>query len=125
MSVTKSGLTRLMISYCANGGSSRGTREFVATSLDALRARELAQVEVVLRERANRHPFVLGTYTRGGGVEKQIGVKNLAASEIAKRVLFLASQTGRRHVKLHEQTSTVISTQGVWTPSRAVPVSGV
>jgi hypothetical protein len=59
----------------------------------------------------------LGSYANG--VSKQIGVKNLSAKEIGESVEFLRAQTGRKSVKLHEQTPHVVSTQGLWTPKRA------
>jgi hypothetical protein len=58
----------------------------------------------------------MGSYVNG--VNKQIGVKNLSLREVGERVEFLRAQTGRASVKLHDQTSHVVSTQGLWTPKR-------
>jgi hypothetical protein len=92
--------------------------EFIASGLNEFKAKADSSVQVELRLKPCRHPFVMGAYA--SGVNKQIGVKNLSAAEVAQRCAFLRDQTGRKSVKLHEQVSHVTSTQGLWTNKRVL-----
>jgi hypothetical protein len=92
--------------------------DFIASGLNEFKAKADSAVQVELRLKPCRHPFVMGAYA--SGVNKQIGVKNLSAAEVAQRCAFLRDQTGRKSVKLHEQVSHVTSTQGLWTNKRVL-----
>ena len=57
-------LKELIVRYCDLGGSSRGTREFIATGLlDFARAHPECQVSTVIKR--NKHPMVRGNYVAG------------------------------------------------------------
>lgn len=106
-------LRHLKIAYCSHGGSSRGVRAFLVNQLPHVKEMT-PNLEIDVTHRPAKHPYVMGKYANG--VTKQIGLKNLDADTVLKQVLFLRNQTGRRHVKLHDQQSKTMSVQGVWTP---------
>ncbi len=98
----------------ADGGA---RSKFIATQLSEFQSK-CGGAEVELRRKPSRHPFALAAYV--SGVNKQIGLKNLSANEVAARCEFLRAQTGRKSVKLHEQVSHVTSTQGLWSNKRVL-----
>lgn len=108
-------LTKLTLSYCEHGGSSRTIREFISSGRVIDFARENPTVEVSVKPRNGHHPFILGHYRTGRS--KQISVKNEELARLYKVIEMLNNSSGRKITKITKPILTQTpSIQGVWTP---------
>ena len=108
-------LQTLKIFYCEYGGSSRAIRDFVSSGRIINWAVENPQIQVELKVRNGKHPFVEGEYA--SGQPKQIGIKNEDTKRIYQVIEMLKNSSGRKMTRLNRPVITQTpSVQGVWTP---------
>ena len=108
-------LKKLNIVYCEHGGSSRAVREFVSSGRIIDWATQHPHVEVELKLRNGKHPYIQGEYLSGH--PKQIGVKNQEIKQIYKVMDMLKNSSGRKITRLNRPVVTQTpSIQGIWTP---------
>ena len=87
-------LTRLSVSYCEHGGSSRGVRAIISSGGLVDFALANSDAKVVVYTQNGQHPFVRGEYVTGW--DKTIGVKNLDENIIMKKIGLLSNSSGRK-----------------------------
>ena len=108
-------LKTLKIFYCEHGGSSRAVRDFISSGRIVAWATQNPQIEVEVKVRNGKHPFVEGEYI--SGQPKQIGVKNEDTKRIYEVMDMLKNSSGRKMKRLNRPVITQTpSIQGVWTP---------
>jgi large subunit ribosomal protein L43 len=108
-------LQTLKICYCEFGGSSRAVRDFISSGRIVSWATDHPQVQVELKVRNGKHPFLEGDYI--SGQPKQIGVKNEDTKRIYQVMDMLKNSSGRKMKRLNRPVITQTpSVQGVWTP---------
>lgn len=112
-------LSKLSLSYCDFGGSSRGAREFLRAVLPTF-AQENPQINVVNTMRRGRHPHLRAEYVNES--KRVVGVKNLSAEEILQHSLWLRGSAGRKtaHRVKKRHISDQLSIQGNWAPSTSI-----
>lgn len=112
-------LTKLSLTYCEHGGSSRYMREFISSGRIIDFANKNPTLEIDVKIRNGKHPFVKGYYLTGQ--DKQIGVKNEGLGRIEKVLTKLNNSSGRKITKLKKPVVTSTpSVQGVWSPMLAI-----
>ena len=108
-------LKTLKIFYCEHGGSSRVVRDFLSSGRIINWALDNPQIQVEVKIRNGKHPFVEGEYV--SGKPKQIGVKNEDMKRIYQVMDMLKNSSGRKMTRLNRPVITQTpSVQGVWTP---------
>mmetsp|Transcript_2115 Transcript_2115/g.3350 ORF Transcript_2115/g.3350 Transcript_2115/m.3350 type:complete len:137 (+) Transcript_2115:198-608(+) len=108
-------LSKLSLVYCEHGGSSRVVRDFISSGRIIDWATEHAHLEIELKVRNGKHPYVQGHYLTGPS--KQVTVKNEPLSQIYHVMTALKNQSGRKMKRLNRPVITQTpSIQGVWTP---------
>ena len=105
-------LRELVISYCERSGSSRGVREFLHTRLIPF-ASENPQLQIVAKQRRDRHPYALGIYVTEGE-RKQLDLKNLSAHQVAHQVQSLRDARPVKLRKWAKPFRSSPSVQGPW-----------
>jgi large subunit ribosomal protein L43 len=109
-------LQKLWMFYCEHGGSSRAVREYVGAGKLVEWAHEHPTVEIILKPRNGKHPYVQGEY-RTEAVPHQICIKNSTPNDIQAVLDKLFNRSGRKIKKLVQPVVTQTqSVQGVWTP---------
>ncbi|PSC67376.1 54S ribosomal mitochondrial [Micractinium conductrix] len=106
-------LRRLLVHYCDQGGSSRGTREFVETMMPQFAA-DNPQLAVEAAVRRGQHPGLLAEYLNK--TTRHVDTKNAPAEEVLRQAVYLRSSLGRKaslQVKQRTRSSTP-SIQGAW-----------
>ncbi|KAL9060721.1 MAG: hypothetical protein Q9162_000425 [Coniocarpon cinnabarinum] len=108
---------RLDFHYCDWAGSSRGMNVFLRNALPKF-ARAHPEIEIHVSPRPRKHPVVRGHYINGR--EKAVCVRNLAHSQVLKKVELLRDASGE---KLKRTTKPVRSlnesVRGIWSPFHA------
>lgn len=108
-------LTNLVFTYCEHGGSSRYVREFISSGRIVDIARREPDVEILVKNRNGKHPFIEARYLTG--YDKVVCVKNEPVGRIYKVVEMLNNSSGRKLTKINAPIRTdTPSVQGVWTP---------
>jgi large subunit ribosomal protein L43 len=108
-------LQKLSLVYCEHGGSSRAVRDFIGSGRIIDWAKDHPHLQVELKVRNGKHPFVQGEYLTGP--PKQVTVKNEGLSQIYKVMNMLKNQSGRKIKRFNRPVITQTpSIQGVWTP---------
>lgn len=110
-------LTRLRLCYCEHGGSSATLREYIGSGRLAAWAASQPHVEVDVKVRNNKHPFVEANYKTQAAFH-QVSVKNSPHWKDIQDVLdMLRNRSGRKITKITTPVLTdTPSIQGVWTP---------
>jgi len=108
-------LTKLSLIYCEHGGSSRFLREFISSGRIIDYANQNPTVDVVVKTRNGKHPYMEGDYLTGKS--KQICLKNEELKRIYTVLDRLTNSSGRKISKIKKPILTQTpSIQGVWTP---------
>lgn len=108
-------LQKLQIFYCEHGGSSRAVRDFISSGRIINWAETHPQIEVELKVRNGKHPYLKGGYLTGPS--KQVGVKNEPLTRIYEVMDKLKNSSGRKIKRLQKPVMTQTpSVQGIWTP---------
>ena len=114
-------LQKLTLFYCEHGGSSRAVRDFLASGKLIEWARERPHLNIQVKVRNGKHPYVKGDYlTSPNENTHQICIKsNQAKSPDIEKVLDqLYNRSGRKVKKFTKPVYTdTPSIQGVWTPA--------
>ena len=114
-------LQKLTLFYCEHGGSSKAVRDFLASGRLVSWATERPHLEIQVRVRNGKHPYVKADYLSSPNDNiHQICVKsNQARSPDMEMVLDqLYNRSGRKTKKFTKPVYTdTPSIQGVWTPS--------
>lgn len=124
---------KLTLYYCEHGGSSQAVRDFLQSGKIVSWAKERPSVQVQVRVRNGKHPFVKAEYLTSplasgkrpdlGGVVHQICVKsrhhhNNPQQMVEDALTKLYNKSGRKMTKFTKPVySQCPSIQGVWTPS--------
>ena len=109
-------LQKLKLYYCEHGGSSRAVRDYLASGRIVDWARDHPHVDIQVRLRNGKHPFVEAEYKTQAAAH-QICVKNSTPKDIAQTLDKLHNRSGRKIKKLSKPIYTATpSIQGVWTP---------
>lgn len=104
---------KIVLRYCNWGGSSRGMREFLRTSLKTI-AEQNPKVEFVVRQQPG-HPIVQGVYA--GGLSKPVCVRNYNPSKILEKIQVVQNASGHKLQKYNRAVeSTNESVRGIWSP---------
>tara|TARA_B110000208_G_C11564561_1_gene356643 strand:+ start:39 stop:443 length:405 start_codon:yes stop_codon:yes gene_type:complete len=105
-------LSAVSVRYCAHGGSSRGAREFIRSSLVPY-AEKHAHVAFDTVQKGGKHPCVIANYVTGR--QKVADVKNKTAEEVAEVVEMFRNTSGRKMTKFGTTKVTEKPTiQGGW-----------
>jgi large subunit ribosomal protein L43 len=112
-------LNKLKLHYCEKGGSSRSIRDYIINGKLVEWARLHPHVEIEVKVRNGKHPFVQGDY-RSSPSEciHQISVKNVDSwKDVQDACQTLFNRSGRKITKITTPVLTdTPSIQGVWTP---------
>ena len=116
---------KLTLFYCEHGGSSQAVRDFLSTGKLLHWAKDRPTVQIRVKVRNGKHPFVKAEYLTSIENERrphahQICLKsNQARSPQVDAVLDqLYNRSGRKITKLTKPVySQTPSVQGIWTPS--------
>ena len=108
-------LHSMIISYCPTGGSSRGVREALRTTIPKF-AEANPQIVFKALPKANQHPQLLGLYL-DDTKRQTISLRNAQPEDVVRFASDLRNRTGRKktHVKENKKTSNP-SVQGIWEP---------
>lgn len=112
-------LTKLRLSYCEVGGSSRSMREYLGNGELAKWAAAHPHVSIEVKQKNGHHPIVHADYlTNSKKILHQVTVKNYEKWEHVQEVLdMLSNRSGRKIVKITKPVLTdTPSVQGIWTP---------
>jgi large subunit ribosomal protein L43 len=111
-------LTKLHLYYCEHGGSSRAIRDYLTNGRLMAWAREHPCVDIEIKVRNGKHPYVQGEYKTSSPSLHQISVKNVDSwRQIEEVCKLLHDRTGRKITKITTPVLTdTPSIQGVWTP---------
>jgi large subunit ribosomal protein L43 len=108
-------LQTLKVFYCEHGGSSRSVRDFISSGRIVRWAMDNPQIDVEVKIRNGKHPYVLGEYLTGN--PKQVGIKNEDTKRIYEVMNLLKNSSGRKIKRLQKPVMTQTPTiQGIWTP---------
>eukprot|EP00980_Cylindrotheca_fusiformis_P010988 scaffold2526_cov131-Cylindrotheca_fusiformis.AAC.4 len=114
-------LKKLSLFYCEHGGSSQAIRDFLASGRLLRWAEERPHLEVQVRVRNGKHPYVKGDYlTSPNENAHQICIKSCQTQnpDIEGVLNQLYNRSGRKAKKFTKPVYTdTPSIQGVWTPS--------
>ncbi|CAB9523203.1 39S ribosomal protein L43, mitochondrial [Seminavis robusta] len=109
-------LQKLRMFYCEHGGSSRAVRDYLGEGGLVEWARNHPTVEIILKPRNGKHPYVLGEYKTQAATH-QICIKNSTPQDIQQVLDKLHNRSGRKIKKMVNPVVTPTpSIQGVWTP---------
>ena len=110
-------LQKLRLFYCEHGGSSRAVRDYLASGKIVDWARDHPHVELQVRLRNGKHPYVEAEYKTQAAAH-QICVKNYESPrEIEQTLDKLHNRSGRKIKRLKKPVySATPSIQGIWTP---------
>lgn len=106
MAVERLALRSVAVQFCSRGGSSAGTREYVAEQLVPL-AREHPHIEFHVSSRPNRPPVVTGTYANT--FRRVLELSNQTPREIHERIMYLRDTLGRTQRKPSQLSFGVVS----------------
>jgi large subunit ribosomal protein L43 len=112
-------LTKLRLSYCEVGGSSRAMREYLGNGELSNWATTHPHVSIEVKRKNGHHPVVHADYlTNSQKILHQVTVKNYEKWEHVQEVLdMLSNRSGRKIVKITKPVLTdTPSVQGIWTP---------
>lgn len=108
-------LRQVVFNYCNHSGSSRGAREFLFGTRDAVKntstidiesknrdlpsymdsfVEQHPQIDVSCQVRSGRHPWILARYLNGR--VRSVSMRNDDAAEILRQMMNLRSTVGRR-----------------------------
>jgi large subunit ribosomal protein L43 len=108
-------LQKLVLTYCEHGGSSRAVRDVVSSGQLSQWAVDHPHVQIHVRVRNGRHPYVEGSYVNFA--KHQVGVKNRTSGDVLSVCDLLHNRSGRKIKKVTTPVVTATpSVQGVWTP---------
>ena len=114
-------LQKLTLFYCEHGGSSQAVRDFLASGRLIEWARERPHLNIKVKVRNGKHPFVKGEYlTSPNDNIHQICIKSNQAKspDIEAALDQLYNRSGRKATKFTKPVYTdTPSIQGVWTPA--------
>jgi large subunit ribosomal protein L43 len=114
-------LQKLTLFYCEHGGSSQAVRDFLASGKLIQWAQNRPHLEVQVRVRNGKHPYVKGDYlTSPNRNTHQICMKSneAGAPDIQQVLNQIYNRSGRKTKKFTKPIYTdTPSIQGVWTPS--------
>lgn len=116
---------KLTLFYCEHGGSSQTVRDFLSSGRLVTWAQDRPSVQIKVKVRNGRHPFVKADYLSGVVNEKkphahQICLRHNQARSPDVEGVFdqLYNRSGRKITKFTKPVLTQTpSIQGVWTPS--------
>lgn len=112
-------LSKLSVVYCEYGGSSRTVRDFISSGRIIDWAKEHPHIDIELKVRNGKHPFVQGNYLTGPS--KQVTIKNEDVAQIYTVMDMMKNQSGRKIKRFNRPVITQTpSIQGVWTPMLAL-----
>ncbi|GAA6003414.1 hypothetical protein JCM10207_000323 [Rhodosporidiobolus poonsookiae] len=105
--------TKLVLHYSEHQGSNKGAQSFIASGMLAQLASRFPQVEFVVEQRTG-HPVLRGVYANGR--TKEICVRSLPPSSIARKAQLLLDSSGSKIVELRRPgvRSETESVRGVW-----------
>lgn len=102
--------TKLTLSLCKWGGSSRGARAF-QESLGPQFQEANPQLEYLVQQRPSRHPFLEAKYRNGR--DRVVDIKNIDEEQILRFAYLLRSAAGRKtSLPLRRETPALVRAQG-------------
>mmetsp|Transcript_12192 Transcript_12192/g.19255 ORF Transcript_12192/g.19255 Transcript_12192/m.19255 type:complete len:137 (+) Transcript_12192:272-682(+) len=113
-------LNKLVINYCEHGGSSIAVRDYLASGKLVDWAKERPHLNINVRVRNGKHPYVQAHYESSPDVRHQICIKSSDVNQpnIPKVLYQLYNRSGRKITKFTKPLYTdTPSVQGVWTPA--------
>jgi large subunit ribosomal protein L43 len=116
---------KLTLFYCEHGGSSQAVRDFLRSGKLVQWATERPSVQIKVKVRNGKHPFVKADYLSGVSNERKPHAHQIClrsnqakAPEVGDIFDQLYNRSGRKITKLTKPVySQTPSVQGVWTPS--------